>query len=84
MQYLAYTGSRNGDVRRFDLRESLPEGFSILGGSGGRAAHTSVTFLKAVHEWEMLVVSINGTVGVRVPCLGRHRERIVTLTLNQS
>ncbi|KAJ3489992.1 hypothetical protein NLI96_g1762 [Meripilus lineatus] len=62
LPHLAYTGCRNGSVRRFDTRtggQRIEKGQDILDGQF-RETNSSITHLSVIQEWQMLVSTIRG------------------------
>jgi len=60
MQNFVLTGSRNGSIKRFDMRVgSGASGDELLSGRF-KATNSSITYLKVVPEWQLIVASIAG------------------------
>ncbi|EGO24052.1 hypothetical protein SERLADRAFT_439356 [Serpula lacrymans var. lacrymans S7.9] len=65
---LVYTGSRNGAISRFDLRIDTPKGQNLLD-DVFLSPTNSITNLRIVREWQLLVGNIDGSVSAFKPFL---------------
>ncbi|EGN98473.1 hypothetical protein SERLA73DRAFT_91858 [Serpula lacrymans var. lacrymans S7.3] len=78
---LVYTGSRNGAISRFDLRIDTPKGQNLLD-DVFLSPTNSITNLRIVREWQLLVGNIDGSLGTYDLRYSRGRTPLMTFAGN--